>query len=251
MLGELLAASTRAVIRFRWLVLAVLVALTVVLANGARRLHVEANPDRLPPQSHPYIETLNDLYRTFGDKNLVVIGLFPHDGRVFTPAFLKKIAAINARVEKIPGVNPSLVQSIAAPHVKDIRGTTDGIEVTPVMETPPTDAAGAEEVRKRVFANDMYVGTLVAADARAAGIQASFDLTETTPDYLSLYRAVQKAVAAEDDGTFDTTLSGPVVYAARLTEHTARTLLFFPLALVVIGLVHYHAFRTVRARSRS
>jgi predicted RND superfamily exporter protein len=246
MLAELLAASTRAVIRFRWLVLVVLVALTVVLANGARRLHVEANPDRLLPQSHPYIETLNDLYRTFGDKNLVVIGLFPHDGQVFTPAFLRKIAAINARVEKIPGVNPSLVQSIAAPHVKDIRGTTDGIEVTPVMETPPTDAAGADEVRKRVFANEMYVGTLVAADARAAGIQASFDLTETTPDYLSLYRAVQKAVAAEDDGTFDTTLSGPVVYAARLTEHTARTLLFFPLALVVIGLVHYHAFRTIQ-----
>jgi predicted RND superfamily exporter protein len=246
MLAELLAASTRAVIRFRWAVLVVLVALTVVLANGARRLHVEANPDRLLPQSHPYIETLNDLYKTFGDKNLVVIGLFPHDGQVFTPAFLKKLAAINARVEKIPGVNPSLVQSIAAPHVKDIRGTADGIEVTPVMETPPADAAGAEEVRKRVFANDMYVGTLVAADARAAGIQASFDLTEKTPDYLSLYRAVQAAVAAEDDGTFDTTLSGPVIYAARLTEHTARTLLFFPLALVVIGLVHYHAFRTIQ-----
>ncbi len=246
MLAELLARSTRAVIRFRWLVLAVLVGLTVVLANGARRLHVEANPDRLLPQDHPYIQTLNDLYRTFGDKNLVVIGLFPHDGNVFTPAFLKKLAAIDARIEKLPGVNPSLVQSIAAPHVKDVRGTADGIEVTPVMETPPDDAAGAEAVRKRVFANDMYVGTLVAADGRAAGIQASFDLTDATPDYLSLYRAVQGAIAAENDGTFDVTLSGPVVYAARLTEHTARTLLFFPLALLVIGLVHYHAFRTVQ-----
>jgi predicted RND superfamily exporter protein len=246
MLADLVAASTRAVIRFRWIVLAILVALTVYLANGARHLHVEANPDRLLPQSHPYIETLNDLYHTFGDKNLVVIGLFPHDRQVFTPAFLRKVAAITARIEKLPGVNPSLVQSIGAPHVKDIRGTDDGIEVTPVMETPPTDAAGAEAVRARVFANDMYVGTLVAADASAAGIQASFDLTDTTPDYLSLYRAVRTAVAAEEDGTFDVTLSGPVVYAARLTELTARTLLFFPLALLVIGLIHYHAFRTIQ-----
>lgn len=246
MLADLLARSTGTVIRFRWAVLAALLAVTVVLANGARRLHVEANPDRLLPQEHPYIQTLNDLYRTFGDKNLVVIGLFPHDRQVFTPAFLHKVAAITGRIEQLPGVNPALVQSIAAPHVKDIRGTADGIEVEPVMETPPADAAGADAVRRRVFANDVYVGTLVAADASAAGIQASFDLTEQTPDYLSLYRAVTAAVAAEEDGTFDVTFSGPVVYAARLTEHTVRTLLFFPLALLLIGLIHYHAFRTVQ-----
>jgi hypothetical protein len=246
MLAEVLAGSTRAVIRFRWAVLAALVVVTIVLAAGASRLHVEANPDRLLPQEHPYIETLNDLHRTFGDKNLVVVGLFPHDGVVFSPSFLRKLAAITERIEKLPGVNPGLVHSIAAPQVKDIRGTADGIEVTPVMEAPPADAAGAAAVRERVFADAMYVGTLVAADGSAAGIQASFELTETTPDYLSLYRAVTAAVAAEDDGSFDATFSGPVVYAARLTEHTARTLLLFPLALVVIGLVHYHAFRTVQ-----
>ncbi|MGH7893926.1 MAG: efflux RND transporter permease subunit, partial [Candidatus Binatia bacterium] len=246
MLADALARSTRAVIRLRWAVLVALVLVTVFLGRSARTLHIEANPDRLLPQEHPYIQTLNDLYHTFGDKNLVVVGLFPHDRQVFTPAFLQKIAAVTARLEKIPGVNPSLVQSIAASHVKDIRGTADGVEVEPIMETPPTDAAGADAVRNRVFANHLYVGTLVAADGSAAGIQASFDLTDTTPDYLSLYRAVSAAVATEDDGTFDVALSGPVVYAARLTEHTARTLLFFPLALVVIGLVHYHAFRTIQ-----
>src|SRR5262249_44280872 len=154
--------------------------------------------------------TLNDLYHTFGDKNLVVIGLFPHDGRVFTPAFLAKVAAIEARVEKIPGVNPALVQSIAASHVKDIRPTADGIDVQPVMDAPPADDAGAQAVRARVFANDMYVGTLVAADGSAAGIQASFDLTDKTPDYLSLYKAVTSAVDEENDGTFDVAFSGPV-----------------------------------------
>jgi hypothetical protein len=246
MVSELLAASTRVVVRFRGLVVVALAVVTVVLALGARKLHVEANPDRLLPQEHPYIQTLNDLYRTFGDKNLVVIGLFPHDGVVFSPPFLARIAAITNRIEHLPGVNPGLVTSIASPQVKDIRGTADGIEVEPIMETPPTDAAGAEAVRRRVFANEMYMGTLVAADGTAAGIQASFDLTEKTPDYLSLYRAVTAAVAAENDGTFDVTFSGPVVYAAGLTEHTARTLLFFPLALVVIGLVHYHAFRTIQ-----
>ncbi len=246
MLADAIARSTRFVIRRRWMVLAALLLLTAFLARSARSLHIEANPDHLVPQEHPYIQTLNDLYRIFGDKSLIVVGLFPHDGKVFTPAFLKTVANVTAQIEKVPGVNRALVQSIAAQHVKDIRGTADGIEVEPVMETPPTDAAGAEAVRTRVLAHDMYVGTLVSKDESAASIQASFDLTEKTPDWVSLYRAVQDAVAANDDGTFDTTYSGIVVYAARMTQLTARTLLFFPLALLVIGLVHYHAFRTVQ-----
>ena len=101
MLANLLARSTTVVIRFRWLVLALLVIVTVVLANGARRLHIEANPDRLLPQEHPYIQTLNDLYATFGDKNLVVIGLFPNDRRVFTPTFLISYARVGPAKKSI------------------------------------------------------------------------------------------------------------------------------------------------------
>jgi len=56
------------------------------LARATTRLHVEVDPDRQLPQDHPFIQTLNDVHRIFGDKNLVVIGLFPHDGNVFTPA---------------------------------------------------------------------------------------------------------------------------------------------------------------------
>src|SRR5206468_5456825 len=95
---------------------------------------------------HPFIQALNDVHRIFGDKNLVVIGLFPHDGNVFTPAFLKKLAEVTDAVRRLPGANPALVQSLAAPQVKDIRGTEDGMEVERVMETPPTDeAAGTPE----------------------------------------------------------------------------------------------------------
>jgi predicted RND superfamily exporter protein len=246
MLANLIAQSTRVVVRWRRAMVVALALVTVFLAASIRHLHIEAHPDRLLPQDHPYVQALNDLHATFGDKNLIVVGLFPHDKQVFTTPFLQKVQAITARLEKVPGVNPALVQSIAAPQVKDIRGTAEGIEVEPVMEKVPTDAAGLEAVRRRVFDNDLYVGTLVAADASAAGIQASFELTDAAPDYVSLFHKVKEAVAAEDDGTFDTTFSGVVVYASRLTELTARTLLFFPLALVVIGLVHYHAFRTIQ-----
>jgi hypothetical protein len=247
MLARTLSRWAAWVIRRRWTVLLGVLLATLLLARAATRLHVEIDPDRQLPQDHPFIQTLNDVHRLFGDKNLVVIGLFPHDGAVFTPAFLHKLAEVTERIRRLPGANPALVQSLAAPQVKDVRGTEDGMEVERVMETPPDDAAGAEAVRRRAFANDAWVGTLVAADGSAAAVQASFELTPETPGYRHLHMAVLTALAAADDGTFDYRLSGPVVFLSQLSAYSARMVYYFPLALVVIGLVHYEAFRTLQA----
>src|SRR5262245_9496015 len=238
---------SRWVIRHRRAVLVGVLVATVLLARAATRLHVEIDPDRQLPQDHPFIQTLNDVHRIFGDKNLVVVGLFPHDGNVFTPAFLAKLAEVTDRIRRIPGANAALVQSLAAPQVKDIRGTADGMDVARVMEEPPIDQAGAEEVRRRAFATDAYVGTLVAADGSAAAVQASFELTPETPGYRNLHKAVVAALAAAADGTFDYRLSGPVVFLSQLSAYAGRMVYYFPLALLVIGLVHYEAFRTLQA----
>ena len=78
MFARLLAAYGRWVVRHRWTVLAAVFATTVLLGRAATHLHVEVDPDRQLPQDHPFIQTLNDVHRIFGDKNLVVVGLFPH-----------------------------------------------------------------------------------------------------------------------------------------------------------------------------
>src|SRR5438876_10829931 len=145
---RLLHSYTRWVVGHRRTVLAVVLLVTLLLARATTRLHVEVDPDRQLPQDHPFIQALNDVHRIFGDKNLVVIGLFPHDGNVFTPAFLKKLAEVTDAVRRLPGANPALVQSLAATQVKDIRGTEDGMEVERVMETPPMDEAGRPRGRR-------------------------------------------------------------------------------------------------------
>ncbi len=242
-----LTAYFRGVIRHRFAVLGVVLLVTLALGAAATRLHVEVDPDRLLPQDHPFIQTLNEVHALFGDKNLVVVGLFPHDGKVFTPAFLKKVAAVTERLKKVPGVNRALVQSLAAQQAKDVRGSGDVVTVERIMATPPTDQAGADEVRRRAFANEMMVGTIVAADGSAALVQASFEFTPEIPGYRNLHRAVLAAMAETADGTFDYRLAGPAIYLSQLSAYAGRMAFYFPLALVVIGLVHYHAFRTLQA----
>ncbi|HLK12806.1 MAG TPA: MMPL family transporter [Candidatus Binatia bacterium] len=242
-----LEAYTRWIVAHRRFVVAAVALATMLLLAAAGRLHVEVDADRQLPQDHPYIRALNDLYRLFGDKNLIVVGLFPHDGNVFTPTFLRKLAEITDRFRHLPGANPALIQSLAAPQTKDIRGTADGITVVRVMEAPPVDIEGAEEVRRRAFANPAYVGTLVAQDGSAASVQASFELTPQVPGYREIHRQVLHVLQDVDDGTFDFRLSGPVAFMSELSTYSSRMAYLFPLALLVIGLIHYHAFGTLQA----
>jgi uncharacterized protein len=245
--SQTLAAYARFVVRHRWAVLASILLATGVLGWMTTRLRVEVDPDELLPQQHPFVQALNQMHSVFGDKNLVVIGLFPHDGQVFTPAFLKKLSDVTARIRKVPGAKPQLIDSLAAPHVKNVSGKGDVVTVERIMSEPPADQAGADLVRQRAYATDLFVGSLVTADGRAAAVHATFELTPETPGYRNLHAAVLEALAAEDDGTFTYRLAGPVVLVSQLSLYADRMVYFFPLALVVIGLVHYHAFRTFQA----
>lgn len=242
-----LTAYAHWVVRHRLAVLLAVLGITALLGSALGRLRVEVDPDRQLPQEHPYIEALNEVHRVFGDKSLVVIALFPNGDDVFTPAFLAKLADITNRLGRIPGANPALLLSLASPPVKVIQGTADGLDVRRVMETPPTTQADADAVRARAFAGDQYIGTLVARNGRAAAIQASFELTPTIPGYRQLHAAVAAALAEADDGTFTYQLAGPVVFLSQVSAYSGRMAFYFPIALVVIGLIHYDAFRTLQA----
>jgi uncharacterized protein len=242
-----LRSYARWVVRHRLVVAIGLTIATIALGLSIGRLHIEVDPDRQLPQDHPFIQALNEVHHVFGDKNLVVIGLFPHDRDVYTPAFLAKVREITDRIAEIPGANADLIQSLASPRVKSIRGSDEGMEVERVMDDPPSDLAGARAVRERVLSNPMFVDTLVTEDGTAVAIQASFQLTPEIPDYRRLEAAVRGALAKSDDGTFDAHVSGIVVFLAQISAYTARIAYTFPLALLVIGLVHYHAFRTFQA----
>jgi uncharacterized protein len=99
----MLASATGWVVRHRVSVIVVALAVTAVMALGALNLRVEVDADRQLPQDHPYIAALNRIYEVFGDKNLIVVGLFPTDGQVFTPHFLDRLARVTKALERVPG----------------------------------------------------------------------------------------------------------------------------------------------------
>src|SRR6266404_6742304 len=97
------------------------IALTVFWVSQLPRLRVEIDPDANLPQDHPYIRALHVLETKFGEKNLLVVGLFPNDRNVFTPAFLAKLRRITDRVGELPGLVHASYLGLASPLAKAVR----------------------------------------------------------------------------------------------------------------------------------
>lgn len=226
-----------------WVVLAV----TIGLGAKITALRVEVNPDSQLPQNHPYVRALNRLHEIFGEKNLVFIGLFPNSGDIYEPRFLAKLAKVTERIESLPGLAQRTYLSLALPKAVDIRGTAQGMEIRPFLDPLPATREAALALRERVKANPQYVGTIVAGDGSAAAIIADFEFRPPLDGYPEIQHAVTRILDEEQDGTFTAHLGGPAIYVAWLARYSARMFVFFPLALAVIGLVHYEAFRTLQA----
>lgn len=155
-----------------------ILALTVFFGFNARKVKLFFDPDDIMPQDHPYILLKDKVEEYFGGTNTTIIGLQVKDGTVFNPATLKKVKRITEKILAMDGVIPSQVISIAAEKVKDIRGTEEGMDINKMMEEVPETRQKIERLRQAVFANPMYVGTLVFKDESTVAILSDF--TEDT-----------------------------------------------------------------------
>jgi hypothetical protein len=226
------------------IVLAIL-ALTVVLGVQARHLTLEIREKDQLPQDHPYVQLYNRINDLFGGGAVVVVGVIVNEGDVFDPTTLGRIDRITRGIAALPEVDrASGVLSLASPRVKAIRGGSAGLDVHVLMPVVPERPEDVARLRDDVFREPIYVGTLVSEDGRAAAIVAELSVDASYP---SVVRRLEKIVAPERDARTTITLGGAPVVLAEVDRHTARMAFLFPLAVVVIGLVHYEAFRTVQA----
>jgi predicted RND superfamily exporter protein len=234
------------VVRHRRFVVLAMLAVTAFWASQLPALRVEIDPDANLPQDHPYIQALKTLERTFGEKNLIIVGLFPKDRNVYGAAFLGKVRQITRRIGEVQGLIRATYLSIASPLVKAIEGDGESMLVRQVLEDTPTTPAALAEVRRRLHANPFYVGIIVSAQDDATAIIANFKLSPELPGYPEIEQRVAQIVAEENDGTFAAYLGGTVALNAGLARITERTVVLFPIALLMIALLHYEAFRTVQ-----
>lgn len=232
------------VVRNRLVMLAITLAITVVMGLQLRNLSVIVDADELLPRDHPFVVVTERVQEIFGNRFTVVIGVTPESGDVFTPPTLEKVLDITQRLSVTEGVAPGNIQSLAAPRAKDISGNADGLVVTRLLDHVPATLAEAQAIKARLAANPAYKDVLVSSDGRTAAIYVEFP--KDPKGFGHVMDKVEAAVAPARDGSVTIAVSGQPAFLAALETFSKRMAWLLPIAVVLIGLIHLEAFRTVQ-----
>jgi predicted RND superfamily exporter protein/outer membrane lipoprotein-sorting protein len=230
------------VVDHRRLVLAVVTLVTLFLGAGASKLSIVIDPDETLPQDHPYLVATNLADKLFGNKFAVIIGVTPPRGDALQPAAVAVVKEITAKLAADRGVVPSSLVSLTARKVKDIGGSADGLTVRQLAEGKSGDAP--ERLRQALARNPVYQDLLISPDGRTTGILAEFK--KDPGGFKAIAARVEAIVAPHRAAGYDVAVGGQPIFLGLTENFSDRMGWLFPVALVVVGLIHFEAFRSIQ-----
>ncbi|HYY25216.1 MAG TPA: hypothetical protein VE689_06980, partial [Candidatus Udaeobacter sp.] len=200
------------IVKNRLPVLLAIIVLTIFFGYHARTIEMYTAFSDLLPRDHPFIRVHNKFHKVFGGANLVLLSVEVTEGDIYNPSTLTKIKQLTELLERTPGANNYQIFSIARQKVKDVRATSWGIEVQPVMWPDiPLTQIELDQLRSAVNGNPTIAGRLVSMDGKAALITAAFQ--EERLDYARLFQRIQSAIhELEDSNTRVYAAGEPILY---------------------------------------
>jgi len=175
------------------IVLALVLAVTLLFGIALPKLRVFTDFSDLLPQNHGYIKVYNRLKENFGGANMIVMSIEVEKGTIFNDETLKLIHQATQGVDNLPGVNHNLVSSLTHRTARkvfldDQGGFASESYYDPLK--PARTVAELDQLKKDVIANPTIYGLLVSPDMKAALIKAQ--LNEGDIDYPTTFAALQE-----------------------------------------------------------
>jgi predicted RND superfamily exporter protein len=228
-----------------WATLAATVVVLGAAAAALPSLVTYTKPDAYTSREHPArraIERLDSLFGISDERTIVVAVIDEGPAGVFDPATLRLVHWLTDRIRRLPGVDGERVKSLATE--KHVVGTTDGMEIAPLLEAPPATREDADRVRAAALHHELLADAIVTRDARATAIVVKLRDERAG---LPVYEAVRALVAEAPPNAAVVHIAGLGAYSALIGDYidtdAAR---LNPLIAVVIVAMLAVAHRTVR-----
>jgi predicted RND superfamily exporter protein len=238
MAERLVHSIVRLTLKYRWLTLAWLTAVTIFFAWQALSVRMYSKFSDLLPQAHPYVKSYNHFRQIFGTANLMTLELQVKNGDIFNARTLSQIRYIATQVDLLDGVDHNAINSITGSNIRKVTATSGGLIVSrPLMpEQIPTSPAALARLKDDVLHSLAY-GVLVSPDGKGALITAPF--SEGQVDYAQMHRHLARIQhQVEDSNTVLRVVGEPVLkawcwyYEGELARIFGATGLFIVLSLV-------------------
>lgn len=181
--------------RYRKAVFILILVITAVFLYGSFKIQSHVILQHLFPYDHPYLKLQGRFSQVFGSGGSgVVIALKAEKGDIFNESILTKLQKMTNDIVLWDEVYRILTVSIASRSVKVVRALKKGeIHIEPLMwpEVPKTPE-GMDLLKKQVFSNPAYNGTLVTRDGTAALILTEFKENISYERAFSLLQKLRK-----------------------------------------------------------
>ena len=247
----------RSIIRFRWLIIVLVLGCTVVAWLQISKLRFETDLEAMIPLDDP-VQAYSDVVEDrFGIRDLIIIGVLnnnPDENGVFNPRTLGIVKELSEKIALIPGIQAVRDEDVASVATMDnITGTADGMAVDPFMEDVPHAAEALATLKTNLFANSMFVNWLVSPDGTglliSAKMEGSGGTLEGVTRRAAVYNAIRDMVQAKRDAGVPEKfyIAGRGALEVTIGEYGNQDMArFMPLVLLVILGTLYLTYRSIR-----
>ena len=235
-----------ALVKNRIVVLTLIFIVTAVFLFAASKITMKTDFNDLLPQKHPFIKVHNKIRNIFGGANQVLIMVQVRKGDIFNSDTLSKVQWITRELEKIPGVDPYKIRSIASSKMKDFSFSSGTMSITPLMYPDvPKDEKEMQELRDKVYSNPRYYGPYVSYDSKKTLIM--MDFFEKEMDYPAVFKHLCLLREKTEDENHIINIAGEPMHMGYIYHHTGQVLMVLGITVLGIIIMLYMYYRSIRA----
>jgi hypothetical protein len=216
---------TEFIIRYRWAIIAV----SVALATGLGLLipSSETDPDirNYIPRSLPSRVTNDSIEKEFGVQDMIIV-LFT-DSTILKSGDLRQVKEVDRALSRMEGIG--MVNSLYT--ARKIEGSDGMMVVDPLIDRIPETAEEMETLRQDILANRFARDIVVSSDMTAAAITGT--ITSTVPEYETLTR-VDSVIAAQQGEAQILTGGLPYIRQFITGDVNHDAMILIPIALLIM-----------------
>ena len=214
------------ILRWRFIVLAVVGALTAFFGYFAAQTQLVTSFGDLLPQNHPFIQIAHRYDQYFGSVNNVTIMIEAKEGTIYNTEIIKKIVHMTNNMDLVYGIQHGSVRSLSTSSY--FRPLAGGV----ILNTPV-----------------LIFGRYVSLDDKAAVIEGSF--LESRLDYTRIFNEIRRIVVIpERDATVHIYYGGQPILYGWVYHYTPEFLWIFVATVLAVWILLYLYFHDWRGALR-
>lgn len=210
--------------------------LLVLLAQPPLKIYIEL--DSMLPDDSEITRSIKDAQRLFGPTDYVVVGLTHRDGLALDEAGARQLARVHATLAAQPGVRPADVISLIAERARVVE-PGDDLRIERILR----DAGDWNGASGRAQRSSVY-RSLLSPDGKSTLLL--FRIREPAEGKHAYLTRLRQELEAVRDPAFTLFVGGQPAVLAAMERYSQHVFLVLPLALLLIGLIHFEAFRSLQ-----